>query len=176
MPEIEYSLLLMDADFTVTLAPLAVRVAGKVFLAPTVTLPKFSVPGEIARAPELVPLPDSPIDKFELLAFDTTLIAPFAEPLAVGLNEVVKVTLWPAASVRGTETPLTEKPEPLALMRAMVTELFPVLVSTSLFDAVFPTCTLPKLTDVGLAASLPEEVAAVEPVTAIGREGFVALL
>jgi hypothetical protein len=130
IPETEYSVLLTEADLTVMLAPFAVSVAGKVFLPPTVTVPKFSAVGETASAPELVPVPDSETLIVELPEFHTTVMAPVTEPVAVGLNAVWKVTLCPAASVKGMDIPLTEKGEPLALMREMVRLLVPVLVST----------------------------------------------
>ena len=93
IPDTANSLLLTDSDLIVTLAPLAVRLAAIVFFAPTVTLPKLSALGETASAPELVPIPDSATDKLELLAFDTTVIAPVADLAAVGLNDVWNVTL-----------------------------------------------------------------------------------
>src|SRR5262249_54155969 len=70
------------------------------------------------------------------------------------------------------------KTEPLELTLEMVTLLFPVFVITSLFEVVFPTCTLPKLTDVGFAASLPEPPPPrlLEPATATAMTGLEALL
>ena len=44
-PPSAYSVLLTEAEVTVTLAPVALRVAGKLLLAPTTTLPKLKVPG-----------------------------------------------------------------------------------------------------------------------------------
>ena len=59
IPERTNSLLLLLAELTVTAAPLAVRLAPRAELDPTLTLPKASVVGETARVPAAVPVPES---------------------------------------------------------------------------------------------------------------------
>lgn len=56
-PGIEYCELLLDAEFIVTLPPVAVRLAGSVVELPTSTLPKLSVAGLMLSWPVVVVVP-----------------------------------------------------------------------------------------------------------------------
>ena len=57
IPLRENSGLLTEADETVTLEPVAERVAVKVWLFPTITLPKLKLAGERLSCPTAVPDP-----------------------------------------------------------------------------------------------------------------------
>src|SRR6266566_3599407 len=63
--------LLVLADETVTLEPLALSVAVKLLFWPTVMLPKSSVVGDNSNWPDAVAVPESAIDKLEFEASDT---------------------------------------------------------------------------------------------------------
>lgn len=82
------------AAVTVTFAPLAVRVPEADPLFPTATLPTFSVLGATVSWPTAeVPLPESEMSKFGLVAFDTTVTVPLALEADWGLNVTVNVVL-----------------------------------------------------------------------------------
>ena len=53
------SVLFTETEETVTLAPLALKVAGMLLLAPTATLPKLKLPGFTENCPAAVPFPDT---------------------------------------------------------------------------------------------------------------------
>lgn len=93
IPERTNSLLLLLAELTVTAAPLAVRLAPRAELDPTLTLPKASVVGETARVPAAVPVPESAMASGELDAVETTEMDPLAASAEVGVKVAVKVTL-----------------------------------------------------------------------------------
>jgi len=90
-----------------------VRVWGLLVL-PTVTLPKLRLAG-LAASNKPAPVPESETVAGELVALLTTERLPVALPATVGAKVTVNVALWPAATVRGRERPLTLKPVPLTL-------------------------------------------------------------
>lgn len=104
-----------------------------------VTLPKLALLGLLVSEPGASPVPESEILSGEPVASDTMASVPLAPPVAVGVKLALKVTLWFAARVTGSDSPLTEKPVPVTLACEMVTELPPVLVRVSDFVAVLPT-------------------------------------
>lgn len=53
---------------------------------------------------------------------------PTALPTLLGANFVVKLVLWPAASVIGAESPAMLNPVPLALIAEIVTPVLPAFV------------------------------------------------
>ena len=80
-----------------------------------------------------------------------------AVPLLCGVKATEYDTLWPAASVLGSDMPLSTNSELLLLADVMVT-LAPPAVSFPLCDAVEPTVTFPKDALVGERLSWPEAV------------------
>ena len=117
---------------TVTAAPpVFVTDTETVLLLPTVTLPKLALLGFAVREPAASPVPESAMLSGEAGASDTIASVPVADPAVVGAKPTLNVTLWFAASVTGTDKPLTEKPAPLTLACEMVIELPPVLVKVS---------------------------------------------
>ncbi len=103
------------AELTVTLVPVALRVAVKLALLPTTTLPKFKVAGLTPNCPRAVPEPATAIARGELDAFETTEMFPLALPADTGAKAALNVKLCPGARVSGRPSPLTLNPEPLTL-------------------------------------------------------------
>ena len=94
------------------------------------------------------------VGEFEALL--TSEILPVILPVELGAKATLKAVFWPGDKVKGSVNPLMLKPEPVRLACEMVALPVPVLLMLTgcgLLDV--PTVTLPKLTDVGLAASCP---------------------
>ena len=79
----------------VTLAPVAVRVAVRVLLAPTLTLPKSSRLALDDNCAVASPSPDRAMARLEFDAFEVTAMLPLTAPVALGENKTLKVTLCP---------------------------------------------------------------------------------
>ena len=80
----------------------------------------------------------------ELLAVDTMARVPLADPVTVGANIAVNVTLCFAERVIGKLSPLTENPVPLMFAVEIVNAAAPVLVNVSARSDLLLFCTLPK--------------------------------
>lgn len=110
------------ADEIVTLDPLAERVAVRVLLLPTLTLPKFSALALETSCPPETPVPERAIEWEGVpQAFEKTVIWPVCVPLAVGVKVTVNVTLWPGGKLIGRLNPLRLNPVPLTVVREIVT-------------------------------------------------------
>ena len=170
MPESVNSLLVLLADETVTADPEALRLPPNDALDPTDTVPKLSEVGETANWPCPVPVPENAMLSGEFEAVEITAIVPLAEPVLVGANVAVNVTLWFVARVAGSVSPLIENGADTPLTCEIVTDDPPVLVMVSDKFALLPTSTLPKPRLEGLGLNVP----AVMPVPerAIFRLGF----
>jgi hypothetical protein len=106
--------LLELAAVTVTFAPVAVSVPVAVPLVPVNTLPTATGTGATLSVPAVVdPVPAREIVNVGLDAFELTVTLPLALPADVGAKVTVKLALCPAASVAGTEIPVTVNPVPL---------------------------------------------------------------
>jgi hypothetical protein len=126
------STLLTEAEVTVTGAPVALRVTGKLLLVFTVTLPKSKVLGLTLSRPAAVAVPDNAMDGDDD-ASETRAMLPLADPsVVVGVNVTLKVKLWPAVRVSGMLSPLMLNPVPVKLALDTVTldppEFFKVAV------------------------------------------------
>ena len=141
------------ADETVTLDPVAVRVAVRVLLLPTVTLPKFKAVALEVSLPAEMPLPETAMVGEEFELFESTEIAPVALPLVFGVKRTAKVTLCPLLRVIGRVKPFTVNPAPVAVTWERVTVELPVLLRTSYCDRLLPTWTSPKVRFEGAGAS-----------------------
>ena len=142
--------------WTVTDAPLAIRLALSAELVPTTTLPKLRLTGDTANVPDAVPVPESAIVSGEFDAFDTTDKLPLAAPALAGVKVAVNVMLPPGVSVIGNPlNPLMENPAPLKFACEMETDDPPTLVSVSDKFTLLLTCTLPNARLVGFAVSIP---------------------
>lgn len=72
--------------------------------------------------------------RLELEALLAIARVPLAGPPDWGLNVILKVVLWPAASARGSFRPVRVKPVPERLAWLMVMLVPPVLVRVSEMD------------------------------------------
>jgi hypothetical protein len=140
--------------------PVFVTVSDKVCLAPTCTLPKLRLVGFDPKAPCATPVPDIGIVSVGFEALDVTVMFPLALPADNGVNEILKLALWPAASVTGAVIPLMLNPVPLIPMLEIVTLVPPVFVKVSDRVCLLPTCTLPKVRVLGLEPNAPAEIPA----------------
>ena len=80
-------------DETVTGAPFADSVPGRLLLEPTTTVPKFIVAGDTANWPAVVPSPDIFTINFEFEALELTEMLPLALSRVFGVKVTLKVTL-----------------------------------------------------------------------------------
>ena len=139
------------------IATLAVPVFFKVTLtdplAPTSRLPKLMLGGFAVRFP-CTPVPLSVIDVVGLLAVLVIRMLPETAPTLVGANCALKLVLWFAASVTGTDRPVALNPVPVALIAEIVALVFPVFVTVIVFGLLLPTDTLPNATLPGLATKV----------------------
>src|SRR5258708_33823840 len=92
-----------------------------------------------------------------------------------GENWTLKDVDCPAARLKGSAIPLVLNPVPLALICEMDTAEFPAFVKVTVCEALVPVVRLPKLSDVGFAASCKAE-ATPDPLRGILKAGYVALL
>jgi hypothetical protein len=146
--------LLEVAEDRLTLDPVAVRVAVRVLLVPTVTLPKFKAVALGVSWPAGMPFPDRAIVKLRFEAFETIAIPPLALPPTLGVKRMLRVTLCPLFRLRGKLRPYKLNPAPVTVICEIVTFELPELVNVSCWVRLLPTWTLPKLTLSGLAARL----------------------
>ena len=149
------SVLLEVADEMVTLEPVALRVTGRLFVVPIVTLLKFWLAGDSFKWAEAVPPPEREIESDGSEALDTTEMLPFTLPAPVGAKTAPKVKLCPGVRVSGMLRPLTLNPAPDALTWETVKLELPELVRVSGSVTLLPGCTLPKLRLNGLAPRRP---------------------
>ena len=94
--------------------PVLVRITGSVLLLPSTTLPKLVLAGE-ALTRRVMPVPESDTVVAELLALLTMEMPPETLPAAVGAKMALKVALFAAARVNGSDRPLMLNPVPVAL-------------------------------------------------------------
>ena len=76
-------------------------------------VPKLRLLGLDPNAPGATPVPDSGMVRAGLEAFEVIVISPLTLAADAGVNETVKVALWPAVSVAGVVIPLRLNPVPL---------------------------------------------------------------
>jgi hypothetical protein len=146
--------------------PELVRVADCVWLLPAWTFAKFRLLGLAVSWPGVVPVPvreavallqDRGRLRWVLEYSKETL--PLTLPLDSGAKVVVKLALWPGASVNGMLSPLTLNPVPDTVAWEIVRFPFPVLFRSTDCETLVPIWTLPKFTMEGLI-SCPVAVAA----------------
>ena len=83
---------------------------------PVVTLPKLKLAGLMLRMKvAAIPVPLRLTELGEVGALLTIEMLPDAEPATVGRKATVIVVCCPAFTVKGSEKPLTLKPEPVAV-------------------------------------------------------------
>lgn len=163
-------------EFTVTLAPLTVRVPVAVPLDPTVTFPTAIVVGETLNEPTtIVPVPVAVAVSVEFEALLLIVSVALDDPETVGVNVTVKDALFPAAIVAGSESPLTVKAELLELIEFTVT-LAPLAVSVPVAVPLEPTVTVPTAIVLGETLKVPTAVVPVPVAVAVKAEFDASLL
>lgn len=145
--------MLMEAEETVTLALVALRVPDRLALPPATTLPKPRLAGLTPNWPAAVPVPEMGIVRFGFEPFDTTEIVPLALAADVAAKLALKVKLCPAVRVMGGFKPLMLKPVPEAVAWEIVRLEPPVFITVSERILLSDTCTLPMLRLEGLPKS-----------------------
>jgi len=104
--------LLLVAEVTVTLPPVAVRVENWVEVWPRFTSPKLSPLGAMVSLP-VVPAPEPPVPRRGMFVTGPEMnTLPPSNPDWTGVKVMCRVALSPLVSTRGNEGPLTEKPLP----------------------------------------------------------------
>jgi hypothetical protein len=143
------SVLVLDADDTVTDDPLAVSEPLNMAFEPSVTLPKFNAIGVNVSCPAAAPVPVRATFNCASDAFERMVSVPEIVPAVVGAKTTLNVTLCPAGNVAGRESPPTvnaelERPAPEIVALAV-----PVFVSVFISVCACPGRILPKLKVVG---------------------------
>lgn len=130
----------------------SVKVCGDV--PPTTTFPKAKLPGlAISVAFDATPLPESKRVCGEPGALSVKIILPDTPPLVVGANCTLKDRLWPAVRVAGKERPFIVKPVPESVARFTTTFTFPLFVSFTACEVLWPNVMFPKLSEAGEIAN-----------------------
>ena len=119
------------ADETVTFEVVAVRVAVRVLLVPTVTLPKAKAVALEVNRPAEMPVPDRAMVTGLFEAFETIAIPPLVLPTTFGVKRTLKVTLCPLFRIKGRLKPLKLNPAPVIAACEIVTVEFPEFVNAS---------------------------------------------
>ncbi len=119
---------------------------------PTVTLPKLTLAG-ITEICGWTPAPLSEIVAGELVALLVTVTLPERLPAVAGVNDTLKEVDCPAERVSGSAGAVSMNPAPLSLIADMDTLALPVFVKVTLCFVLVPVVMLPKLSELGLAAS-----------------------
>ena len=127
----------------------------------------------LSVAPD-TPEPLTRISSVEFDASLTTEIFPLNGPVACGTNVTVNGTACPDANVNGRLRPLKLRPVPVVVNCDTETVEPPEFESVTVALALLPTATLPKFTDVGLAANTPADTAV--PEAGIASDGLLASL
>ena len=128
------------------------RMTPSELLTPTATFPKFTLLGiTVSCANGATPVPVRVIAVGELSASLVTVKVPEEPPEEDGAKRICKVTLCPAAmEYRGVPL-VMENAEPETLVWETLTAAVPVFFNVTLWVAVAPTETFPKLRLAGLA-------------------------
>ena len=126
------------AEMVRLVPPVLVSVPGRLALLPTWTLLNARVTGFAARAPCVMPVPESGMLRLESEAVEVMLTLPLATPLADGEKTTVNEVLWPVANVKGNGSPLKLNPGPLAVASEIVRLDPPELVRVWMSDFEAP--------------------------------------
>ena len=140
--------------FTVV-PPEFVSVTESVWLVPVCTFPKDRLEGFDTRDPGVSPVAESAIFRDGFVASLAIVTLPVTVPATCGAKETLKPRPCPAAKVNGKVNPLRLNPVPVTLAWLTVIVVPPELVIVTSWVWVAPTCTFPKLTLAGVAASCP---------------------
>jgi hypothetical protein len=165
----------LPCEIATLAVPEFLRVTLTDALAPESRLPKLMLVGFAVRLP-CTPVALSAIATVGLLAVLVIRMLPEAAPTVVGANCAVKVVLWLAASVNGTDRPVALNPLPVALIAEIVALVFPLFVKVIVCGLLLPTDTFPNATLPGFATKV-ELVATPVPtmLTTCGEPGALSV-
>lgn len=148
-----------DADtveIVVLAPPVLVRVSFRPEVFPTVSVKlMLASVGVTTAAAVAVPVPDRAMSAVLLDPEKPREIRPVTAPAVVGANFTPKVVVWPEVKVSGTLSPVMLKPVPVTLACEMVTLEPPVFCRVSVWVALLPSATEPKLKLDGLVPNPP---------------------
>jgi len=141
-------------EVMVTLAlPVFVKVAGKLLVLPTFTLPKLKLETlNVNSSVPATPVPLRPITYGELGASLDSEIEPVTAPAPVGVKTALNVALLPAGIVKGALRPLIWNPVPVTVPCEITRFAVPPFVTVIVWELLFPTVTLPNGAFEGIAA------------------------
>ncbi len=159
--------------FTVV-PPELVIVSDKLWVLPTVTVPKLKLGVPAVSDPAVTAVPDNGTVRLVFEALLVIVSVPLGVPAACGVKITLKLLLAPAAKVSGTVRPLRLNPVPETLACVMFTDDPPELVKVSERLWLLPTVTVPNVR-LGAPATIVPAVTAV-PDTGTVRLGFDASL
>jgi hypothetical protein len=133
-------------EVMVTLAlPVFVKVAGKLLVLPTFTLPKLKLETlNVNSSVPATPVPLRPITYGEFGASLDSEIEPVTAPAPVGVKTALNVALLPAGIVKGALRPLIWNPLPVTVPCEITRFAVPPFVTVIVCELLFPTVTLPK--------------------------------
>jgi len=131
---------------TVTLElPVFVKVAGRLLLLPTFTLPKLRF--DTLKLNSWVPVTPVPLNAIVYGEFGASFvndIDPVTLPAPAGVKTALNVALVPGVIVRGVLSPLILNPVPETLPCEITRFAVPLFESVIVCELVFPTVTFPK--------------------------------
>jgi len=116
---------------------------------------KVTADGEGVTTALGTPVPDSAISAVVLDPLMVSEIWPLTAPGVVGANLTPKELLWPGARSNGSVSPVMLKPVPVTFACEIVIEVAPEFCRVSVWVALAPSTTVPKLKLAGLVANAP---------------------
>jgi len=122
---------------------------------PTCRLPKLKLVGVAERLPAATAVPERARLTALLEPLSVSTRVPLALPADSGAKTTLKLVLCPGIRVKGRLKPVVLKPSPVTAAWLIVRLVTPVFDNVSDWAWLVPTWTLPKLTLVGPAVSVP---------------------
>jgi hypothetical protein len=156
----------LAAEIVMTEVPVFVSLIDWLVFWLTLTLPKFTATGDIART-GAVPVPFNDTVSGEFEASLVTVIAPVIAPVDWGANWTWTVLLCPTGIEGDALPPITVKPVPEIVTWETLTVAVPVFVTLMLCVAVPATGTLPNVSVVALGVSSPVLAGPAGPAAAV---------
>jgi hypothetical protein len=133
--------------------PVFVKVAGKLLVLPTFTLPKLKLETlNVKSSVPATPVPLRPIIYGEFGASLDSEIEPVTAPAPVGVKTALNVALLPAGIVRGALRPVMWNPLPVTVPCEITRFAVPPFDTVIVCELLFPTVTLPNGAFEGIAA------------------------
>lgn len=103
---------MLACEIVTFVPPVFTKVPVKVWLLPTITLPKLKLAGLDITWPRTTAIPDNCNVAGELGALLEIKMVPLGKPGAVGANKIERLICWPAANVTGNVGAVMANPAP----------------------------------------------------------------